>query len=100
MREVVHHFVWAMSVLIALSGSVGSVGGQTKTKPVTTHLSAKWAHTPLLLEASEYMAEENTATFWGFIQVIAQTDPQLFATSKFDVVISVMLFYDSIVYIW
>lgn len=79
MRETVFHLIWAISALVAFSNRVS---GQAKTKPVTTHLSAKWAHTPLLLETAEYMTEENLATFWGFIEAVAQTDPQLY-TSKF-----------------
>ncbi|XP_064106308.1 UDP-glucose:glycoprotein glucosyltransferase 1-like isoform X1 [Macrobrachium nipponense] len=47
---------------------------QGKAKPVTTHLSTKWPHTPLLLEAAEYLAEENSAAFWGFVEIIAKKD--------------------------
>lgn len=36
-------------------------------KPVTTHLNAQWRETPLLFETAEYMAEENSAAFWSFV---------------------------------
>lgn len=67
--------LWATLTLLIL---MRRVSGQAKVKPVTTHLSAKWTHTPLLLETAEYMREESPATFWSFVDIIAEKDPQLF----------------------
>lgn len=81
--------IWALGTLLALPGDVS---GQAKSKPVTTHLSAKWLHTPLLLEATEYMAEENGATFWSFVEAVAEKDSKIFSLGsdkeKFDETIS------------
>ncbi|KAG7169373.1 UDP-glucose:glycoprotein glucosyltransferase 1-like [Homarus americanus] len=75
MRESLLSLLWAFCTLLLLTGEVR---GQAKVKPVTTHLSAKWTHTPLLLEATEYMREESTASFWSFAEAISQTDPVLY----------------------
>lgn len=72
----------ALGVLSALTLLVGRVKGQAKVKPVTTHLSAKWFDTPLLLEASEFMAEESVATFWGFVEALAEVDSHTYSKSK------------------
>ncbi|XP_072111746.1 UDP-glucose:glycoprotein glucosyltransferase 1 isoform X1 [Mobula birostris] len=37
------------------------------SKAVTTTLTTKWPSTPLLLEASEFLAEESKAKFWDFV---------------------------------
>lgn len=73
----------AIGVLSALILLAGRVAGQAKGKPITTHLSAKWSNTPLLLEASEYMAEESLATFWGFVEAMVEVDPHTY-TKKSD----------------
>lgn len=73
----------AIGVLSALILFIGKVRSQAKLKPVTTHLTAKWSDTPLLLEASEYMAEESLATFWGFVEAIAGMDSDAYRKSKF-----------------
>uniref|UniRef100_A0A8C4X676 UDP-glucose ceramide glucosyltransferase-like 1 n=1 Tax=Erpetoichthys calabaricus TaxID=27687 RepID=A0A8C4X676_ERPCA len=39
------------------------------SKAITTSLTSKWASTPLLLEASEYLAEERQEFFWDFVEV-------------------------------
>ncbi|XP_076033465.1 UDP-glucose-glycoprotein glucosyltransferase isoform X2 [Oratosquilla oratoria] len=48
---------------------------QTKQKPVTTFLNSKWSDTPLLLETAEYLNEENPTHFWGFVNSVAELDP-------------------------
>lgn len=53
--------VLLLSLLCVVSGSVDSKG-------VTTTLTTKWSDTPLLLEASEFMAEENPEKFWDFVE--------------------------------
>ncbi|KAK4305525.1 hypothetical protein Pmani_022586 [Petrolisthes manimaculis] len=90
MGERVLSLLWGVFGLVVLCGGV--VNGQAKIKPVTTHLSAKWTHTPLLLEAAEYMAEENGATFWSFVEAVADKDPKIFSLGtdkeRFDATIS------------
>lgn len=36
-------------------------------KYVTTLINAKWNETPLVLEAAEYLSDENPNYFWKFI---------------------------------
>ncbi|KAL7645301.1 UNVERIFIED_CONTAM: hypothetical protein RMT77_003687 [Armadillidium vulgare] len=43
---------------------------QSKIKPITTFLNAKWPDTPLLLESAEYLADESPATFWALIDSV------------------------------
>ncbi|XP_029792388.1 UDP-glucose:glycoprotein glucosyltransferase 2 [Suricata suricatta] len=42
------------------------------SKSVTAHLAAKWPETPLLLEASEFMAEESNEKFWQFLETVQE----------------------------
>ncbi|XP_019519394.1 PREDICTED: UDP-glucose:glycoprotein glucosyltransferase 2 [Hipposideros armiger] len=42
------------------------------SKAVTAHLAAKWPGTPLLLEASEFMAEESNEKFWQFLDTVKE----------------------------
>ncbi|XP_055013618.1 UDP-glucose:glycoprotein glucosyltransferase 1 [Boleophthalmus pectinirostris] len=53
--------VLLLSLLCETSGSVDSKG-------VTTTLTTKWTETPLLLEASEFLAEESQEKFWDFVE--------------------------------
>ncbi|XP_053311337.1 UDP-glucose:glycoprotein glucosyltransferase 2 [Spea bombifrons] len=46
--------------------------GQTSAKGVTASLAAKWPDTPLLLEASEFMAEEGNEKFWQFLGTVQE----------------------------
>ncbi|XP_043928923.1 UDP-glucose:glycoprotein glucosyltransferase 2 isoform X2 [Protopterus annectens] len=41
-------------------------------KGVTASLHAKWPATPLLLEASEFIAEENSDKFWPFVETVQE----------------------------
>ncbi|KAK7477135.1 hypothetical protein BaRGS_00031621 [Batillaria attramentaria] len=43
-----------------------------RQKPVTVKLDAKWSSTPLLLEASEYLAKESNDYFWSFVRDLMQ----------------------------
>ncbi|XP_047197614.1 UDP-glucose:glycoprotein glucosyltransferase 1 isoform X1 [Hippoglossus stenolepis] len=51
-----------------LPSLLSAVSGGTDSKAVTTTLTTKWADTPLLLEASEFLAEESQDKFWDFVQ--------------------------------
>ncbi|XP_055965654.1 UDP-glucose:glycoprotein glucosyltransferase 2 [Sorex fumeus] len=48
------------------------LGTASASKAVTAHLAAKWPDTPLLLEASEFMAEESNEKFWQFLETVKQ----------------------------
>lgn len=39
---------------------------------MTARLAAKWPETPLLLEASEFMAEESNEKFWQFLDTVKE----------------------------
>ncbi|XP_034530985.1 UDP-glucose:glycoprotein glucosyltransferase 1 [Notolabrus celidotus] len=54
-------YVLLLSLLSAVSEGADS-------KAVTTTLTTKWADTPLLLEASEFLAEESQDKFWDFVE--------------------------------
>ncbi|XP_031847873.1 UDP-glucose-glycoprotein glucosyltransferase [Nomia melanderi] len=43
-------------------------------KYVTTLIDAKWKETPLMLEAAEYLNDENPNYFWKFIDTFAKND--------------------------
>ncbi|KAM5311040.1 UDP-glucose:glycoprotein glucosyltransferase 2 [Glossophaga mutica] len=47
-------------------------GTATASKAVTAHLAAKWPETPLLLEASEFLAEESNEKFWQFLDTVKE----------------------------
>ncbi|KAM6178250.1 UDP-glucose:glycoprotein glucosyltransferase 2 [Rhynchocyon petersi] len=44
----------------------------SESKAVTAQLTAKWPETPLLLEASEFMAEESNEKFWQFLETVQE----------------------------
>jgi len=39
---------------------------------VTTLINAKWNETPLVLEAAEYLSDENPSYFWKFIDLYSR----------------------------
>lgn len=41
-------------------------------KYVTTLINAKWNETPLVLEAAEYLSDENPSYFWKFIDAYSR----------------------------
>lgn len=47
------------------------LGQNQKSKIVTTVLNTKWSHTPLVLEAAEFLAEENGEYFWDFLDFLS-----------------------------
>uniref|UniRef100_A0A669EWV7 UDP-glucose ceramide glucosyltransferase-like 1 n=2 Tax=Oreochromis TaxID=8139 RepID=A0A669EWV7_ORENI len=53
---------------IVLLSLLSAASGSADSKAVTTTLTTKWADTPLLLEASEFMAEESQEKFWDFVE--------------------------------
>uniref|UniRef100_A0A8D0HBJ3 UDP-glucose ceramide glucosyltransferase-like 1 n=1 Tax=Sphenodon punctatus TaxID=8508 RepID=A0A8D0HBJ3_SPHPU len=58
-----------MGILTALLGIWLSLSLVTAdSKAVTTSLTTKWFSTPLLLEASEFLAEADQEKFWNFVE--------------------------------
>lgn len=43
---------------------------QTSTSSVNINLYSKWRYTPLYLEASELLAQENNEYFWNYIKIV------------------------------
>ncbi|XP_008310365.1 UDP-glucose:glycoprotein glucosyltransferase 1 isoform X2 [Cynoglossus semilaevis] len=58
--------MWLLWALLFSLVSASSAGADSKA--VTTTLTTKWADTPLLLEASEFLAEESQEKFWDFVE--------------------------------
>ncbi|XP_072850795.2 UDP-glucose:glycoprotein glucosyltransferase 2 [Pogona vitticeps] len=58
-------------LLLLLSGCPRSARGSPR-KAVATRLAAKWPATPLLLEASEFIAEESNEQFWQFLETVKE----------------------------
>ncbi|XP_047466764.1 UDP-glucose:glycoprotein glucosyltransferase 1 isoform X2 [Mugil cephalus] len=58
--------MWLPRILLLSLLSTVSAGADSKA--VTTTLTTKWADTPLLLEASEFLAEESQEKFWDFVE--------------------------------
>ncbi|XP_054469981.1 UDP-glucose:glycoprotein glucosyltransferase 1 [Anoplopoma fimbria] len=58
--------MWLLWVLLLSLQS--EVSGDADSKAVTTTLATKWTDTPLLLEASEFLAEESQEKFWDFVE--------------------------------
>ncbi|XP_015482881.1 UDP-glucose:glycoprotein glucosyltransferase 2 isoform X1 [Parus major] len=42
------------------------------SQPVTARLAAKWPATPLLLETSEFIAEDGNEKFWQFLETVRE----------------------------
>ncbi|XP_037705016.1 UDP-glucose:glycoprotein glucosyltransferase 1 isoform X2 [Choloepus didactylus] len=57
-----------MGLLIVLIGLWLFTSVKADSKAITTSLTTKWFSTPLLLEASEFLAEDSEEKFWNFIE--------------------------------
>lgn len=63
-------FVSYMCCIVCLVS--GEENGSTKTThTVSTLLNAKWNSTPLALEVSEFLNEEDASFFWAFVDQVA-----------------------------
>ncbi|CAB1327916.1 unnamed protein product [Coregonus sp. 'balchen'] len=60
--------MWQHCALLLSLSLLPVVSGGADSKAVTTSLTTKWASTPLLLEASEFLAEESQEKFWDFVE--------------------------------
>ena len=74
----------SLSALTSASES-GSGAKRSSKKLVTTLLNAKWASAPFVLEAAEFLAEENNQFFWEFIELLAEEENNLPGLSDKDV---------------
>jgi len=63
---------WLLVLCFALTSSQSTK--DRKTKVVSTVLSTKWSKTPLVLEVSEYLAEENNEYFWDFLNFLSEKE--------------------------
>ncbi|KAK3776845.1 hypothetical protein RRG08_024619 [Elysia crispata] len=54
----------------------------SKQKPINIALSGKWMSTPILSEASEFLAKESNENFWNFVERIAGHDAQVFTSAS------------------
>lgn len=59
--------------------AAGLIITDAKPKFVSVNLEAKWSSTPMLLEASEFLASEGNDNFWGFVGRVAELNPELVA---------------------
>ncbi|XP_056420029.1 UDP-glucose:glycoprotein glucosyltransferase 1 isoform X2 [Hyla sarda] len=62
----------ALSLFLVMCLSFSSASADSKA--VTTSLTAKWPSTSLLLEASEFLADDGLDTFWTFVDENQQVD--------------------------
>jgi len=60
--------------VLCLIVSVAHSQKDRKSKVVTTVLNTKWSKTPLVLEASEYLAEEHNEYFWDFLDYLSEKE--------------------------
>lgn len=58
-------------LLLLVSTSIANID-KKHNKYVTTLINAKWQETPIILEVSEYLNDENPDYFWRFIDVACQ----------------------------
>ena len=57
-----------MRLLIALALPCLFSLAEANSKAITTSLTTKWFSAPLLLEASEFLAEDSQEKFWSFVE--------------------------------
>ncbi|CAG0918618.1 unnamed protein product [Notodromas monacha] len=69
-------------VLVVVASAFPPEAEAKKPKSVTATLDAKWAETPLLLEAAEFLWDESPAKFWGFVEDVARIEPESFLQSE------------------
>jgi len=74
--------IWPTCLVLLLLGARET---QAKQKPVNINLSAKWKSTPLVLEASEFLAKESSDSFWTYVDRVAEQDPDSISTASDDI---------------
>ncbi|XP_027501101.1 UDP-glucose:glycoprotein glucosyltransferase 2 isoform X3 [Corapipo altera] len=58
--------------LLCAQPSLCGTAPASSSQPVTARLAAKWPATPLLLEASEFIAEDGNEKFWQFLETVRE----------------------------
>ncbi|XP_032533122.1 UDP-glucose:glycoprotein glucosyltransferase 2 isoform X3 [Chiroxiphia lanceolata] len=58
--------------LLCARQSLCGTAPASSSQPVTARLAAKWPATPLLLEASEFIAEDGNEKFWQFLETVRE----------------------------
>ncbi|XP_017485458.1 PREDICTED: UDP-glucose:glycoprotein glucosyltransferase [Rhagoletis zephyria] len=53
------------------------LAGSPQSYSVTTLINAKWVQTPLYLEIAEYLADENPALFWDYVNAVQKEQKSL-----------------------
>lgn len=69
-RSMTWSGIWSLIGMALLL--LSTVDSKRKQKSVTTVLDAKWEITPLLLEMSEYLADESQTNFWNFVDLLSE----------------------------
>lgn len=62
-------FIYLLISLVAAAANGDSTGESKKKSVVAVNLYSKWSQTPLYLEASEFLAEEDESYFWKFVDL-------------------------------
>lgn len=70
-------------LVVFLKCTILCYAASQKSHPITTLINAKWIQTPLYLEISEYLADENSNLFWDFIENIVNLDTPLNQIGKY-----------------
>lgn len=71
------NFVTIFAFVYWLGLGAETAAKEKKSKSVTTLIDAKWEITPIVLEVAEYLADENVAYMWEFIDSICGMDSPL-----------------------
>lgn len=65
--------MWIFILPCLLLISIGpSISEKKFNKYVSTLINAKWKETPLVLEVSEYLNDENPNFFWEFVDEVSR----------------------------
>lgn len=70
-------YIYVYILLYIVLWNQNQVCSKQKPKSVTTLIEAKWNETPLVLEVTEYLANENQEYFWTFIDSLTSLTPTL-----------------------
>ncbi|CAO1435852.1 unnamed protein product [Diamesa tonsa] len=81
--------LWSLFATTFLLSNLKSICS-TKSYPITTLINAKWTETPVQLEISEYLSDDNKIFYWSFVDELInlkvslndlQSDVQKYKTS-------------------
>ncbi|XP_039963772.1 UDP-glucose:glycoprotein glucosyltransferase [Bactrocera neohumeralis] len=79
LKEVVYRtLIFVYIIFTTVTGNIASdlPSSPSQSYSVTTLINAKWQQTPLYLEIAEYLADENPALFWDYVnEIVTQQKP-------------------------